>query len=68
METRSRTLVKAVVWNVLGLASMALVGLTLTGSIAVGGAMAAINCAIGFAVYLIYERVWAHIRWGRTHG
>jgi len=27
METRSRTLVKAVVWNVLGLVSMALVGL-----------------------------------------
>lgn len=67
METRTRTLVKAVVWNILGLAVMALVGFALTGSFAVGGAMALINCAIGLTTYIVYERVWANITWGRPH-
>lgn len=67
METKTRTLVKAVVWNILGLAVMALVGLALTGSVAVGGAMAVINCVIGLTMYILYERVWAHIGWGRHH-
>ena len=67
METRRRTLVKAVVWNILGLTVMALVGLALTGSVAVGGAMAVINTVLGFAMYFIYERVWSKIDWGRRH-
>ena len=31
----------------------------------VGGAMALINTAIGFTLYLVYERVWSRVRWGR---
>lgn len=65
METRKRSLVKAVIWNLLGLMMMSLVGLVATGSAAVGGAMALINTAIGFTLYLIYERVWSNVRWGR---
>lgn len=68
METRARTLVKAVIWNAMGLAVMSLVGLVMTGSAAVGGAMAAINTAIGLSVYVVYERVWSNIRWGRANG
>ncbi|NIZ59655.1 hypothetical protein DL239_01560 [Sedimentitalea sp. CY04] len=67
METRVRSLVKAVIWNIIGLASMALVGFLATGSVAIGGAIALINTAIGFTMYLIYERVWSRIRWGRRH-
>jgi uncharacterized membrane protein len=68
METRRRTLVKAVLWNLLGLAVMALVGLVMTGSAAVGGAMAAINTVIGLTMYVLYERFWARITWGRFYG
>ncbi|MCZ7676112.1 MAG: DUF2061 domain-containing protein [Roseovarius sp.] len=67
METRARTLVKALLWNAIGLAVMSLVGLALTGSAAVGGVMAAINTAIGLISYVVYERVWSRIRWGRRH-
>ena len=66
METKKRTLVKAVVWNMIGLVVMALVGLVLTGSAAVGGTMAMINTAIGLTTYVLYERVWARIGWGRA--
>ncbi|RKF16380.1 DUF2061 domain-containing protein [Roseovarius spongiae] len=67
MERPGRTLVKAVVWNIIGLGTMALVGLLMTGSMAVGGAMALINTGIGLAAYVIYERIWARIRWGIAH-
>lgn len=56
---------KAVLWNVVGLATMTIVGLVLTGSAAVGGVMALINTGIGLICYVIYERVWANVGWGR---
>lgn len=67
METRRRSVVKAVVWNAMGLAVMTLVGLIATGSAAVGGALALVNTAIGLTLYVIYERIWSGISWGR-HG
>ncbi|MRU14616.1 DUF2061 domain-containing protein [Roseovarius sp. A21] len=68
METPRRTLVKAVLWNVMGLTVMSLVGLAMTGSAAVGGAMAVINTLIGLTMYVLYERIWARVNWGRLHG
>lgn len=65
METPRRTLVKSLVWTLIGLAVMAVVGFAFTGSLAVGGSMAAINAAAGFLSYAAYERVWARIGWGR---
>ncbi len=65
METRQRTLVKAVIWNLMGLAMMALVGFLMTGSVRVGGAMALVNTAIGLTTYILYERFWSKVRWGR---
>ena len=68
METKRRTAVKAIVWNLIGLAMMSLVGLLMTGSVAVGGAIAVVNAAIGLSSYFVYERIWARVRWGRLHG
>ncbi|GAA6190686.1 DUF2061 domain-containing protein [Phaeobacter gallaeciensis] len=66
METRRRSLVKAVIWNLLGLASMTLVGVIATGSAAIGGTLALVNTAIGLTLYVLYERIWAGIHWGRN--
>ncbi len=68
METRRRTLVKAIVWNVIGLSVMCLVGLVMTGSMKVGGTIALVNTIIGLSTYILYERVWSRIAWGRLHG
>lgn len=67
METRRRSVVKALIWNVMGFVMMTLVGLIATGSVAVGGVVALVNTAIGLTLYIVYERVWAGISWGR-HG
>ncbi|WP_170325168.1 DUF2061 domain-containing protein [Ruegeria arenilitoris] len=66
METRRRSVVKAVLWNVMGLIVMTLVGLVATGSAAIGGTLAIVNTAIGLTMYVIYERIWAGITWGRN--
>lgn len=71
MDTRKRTVLKAVLWNLLGLVTMGLVGLVMTGSARLGGAMAVANTAVGLVAYIAYERLWAQVRWGReerAHG
>ena len=65
METRARSIVKAIIWNMIGLLMMCLVGYVATGSLTVGGAIALVNAAIGLTCYVIYERVWAQFSWGR---
>ena len=65
MDTPKRTLIKAVIWNGIGLICMALVGFVATGSVTTGGAMALVNTVIGLSLYVVYERVWARVRWGR---
>lgn len=65
METRRRSVLKALVWNLLGLATMSLVGLVATGSATLGGTLALVNTAVGLVMYLVYERIWSGIRWGR---
>ncbi|MFV0514906.1 MAG: DUF2061 domain-containing protein [Jhaorihella sp.] len=67
METRRRSIVKAVVWSLIGLVTMSVVGLVATGSAALGGTMALLNTGVGLVMYVLYERIWTAIPWGR-HG
>lgn len=66
METRTRSLTKALLWQMLGLLNMTLVGLLLTGSVRAGGTLALVNTVIGLVCYLGYERIWQRIGWGRV--
>lgn len=65
MDTRARTLVKSILWTLLGLVVMAGVGFAFTGSLGLGGGMAAVNAILGLVCYALYERLWANISWGR---
>ena len=65
MDSFARTWVKAVLWSAIGLVSMSVIGSLFTGSLSVGGMMAVSNTLIGLASYVIYERVWSRISWGR---
>ena len=68
MDSRQRSLVKAAIWQGMGLVTMIAVGWAFTGSATLGGGIALTNMMIGFVAYLAYERVWAGIGWGRTGG
>ena len=65
MDSTKRTLIKALFWQGLGLISMIFVGYLFTGSLRAGGLMAVANTAIGLSTYVMYERLWARIGWGR---
>ncbi len=65
METRKRSFVKAIVWSAMGLAVMSLIGWIATGSVTTGGVMALANTGIGLVTYVLYERFWAAVSWGR---
>ncbi|WP_039017502.1 DUF2061 domain-containing protein [Halocynthiibacter namhaensis] len=65
MDTPKRTWTKAILWQVMGLITMMGVGYFFTGSAMVGGAMALVNTLIGLTAYILFERVWNKINWGR---
>ncbi|MHA1127777.1 MAG: DUF2061 domain-containing protein [Alphaproteobacteria bacterium] len=65
METGKRTLVKTLIWQIVGLITMSLVGFAITGSIIAGGALALANTGVGIITYITYERIWSRINWGR---
>ena len=65
METRTRTIVKALCWQALGLKVMTVIGYVFTGSVSEGGAIAVLTTGIGTVNYVIHERIWAHVAWGR---
>jgi uncharacterized membrane protein len=65
VDTRLRSIVKAIIWQLMGLVVMIVIGFAVTGSFWAGGVMGVINALIGVATYMIYERVWAAVSWGR---
>lgn len=65
METKQRTIVKAVLWALIGVVSMSGVGFVVTGSWGASSSMALVNTIVGLTSYVIYERLWASVCWGR---
>lgn len=65
MDTTHRTLVKSLTWQALGLVLMTLIGFIATGSWSSGGVIALTTSAISLVTYVLHERFWARIRWGR---
>jgi len=65
MEKGSRTLAKALSWQLLGLFTMSGLGWLVTGSLGTGGSLAALSAVTGLCTYVVHERIWDSIGWGR---
>jgi len=65
MDTAKRTVLKAVIWQVMGVFTMGLVGFLVTGSMVQGLGLALANTAVGTVTYILYERFWARVHWGQ---
>lgn len=65
MDSAKRTVLKAIIWQITGIFTMGLVGFFMTGSVAQGLGLALANTAVGTVTYILYERFWAHVHWGR---
>jgi uncharacterized membrane protein len=66
MDHPRRTLAKCLTWQITGLCVMLTLGWLTTGSLALAGGLALSSTLIGSLTYLLHERIWARIRWGRS--
>jgi uncharacterized membrane protein len=65
LESPRRTFVKAVTWQLLGIATMTLLALFQSGSLIDAIMLALSASATGFVFYFVHERCWSKINWGR---
>lgn len=65
MDSKTRILIKAITWQVMGLFSMMLIGFLFTGSLAASGGIAVVGAVTGFVCYFVHEIAWSKISWGR---
>ena len=65
METTRRIAVKALSWQAAGLASMSVLGYLLTGSWEIAGSFALSASALGLVSYMVHEKIWSGVAWGR---
>ncbi|SFQ36625.1 Uncharacterized membrane protein [Roseivivax halotolerans] len=67
MDTTRRTVAKALCWQALGLCTMTGLGYLFTGSVSQGGAIALTSSGVALVAYVVHERIWDKISWGRRH-
>lgn len=65
METPKRTFAKSLTWQALGLLTGTFIGWLFTGSLTAGGGIALTGAATGVVFFVLHERVWLRVRWGR---
>ncbi|MEM9736177.1 MAG: DUF2061 domain-containing protein [Pseudomonadota bacterium] len=65
MDSTKRTVAKSLTWQTTGLISMAILGYIFTGSLGSAGTLALVSTALGTVTYVLHEKAWARIRWGR---
>lgn len=66
MDSPARTLAKTVTWQASGFVSMTVLSWAVTGSWTAGSAIATGGLILGTVCYVIHERLWAKIAWGRA--
>ncbi|MBX2804766.1 MAG: DUF2061 domain-containing protein [Hyphomicrobiales bacterium] len=52
-------------WQAVGLITMTAIAFIFTGSLTQGGLVALTGAATGMVAYILHERLWARISWGR---
>jgi len=65
METRRRSIAKALTWRFLALVITALVAYALTGSLGIALEIGLADTLIKFGAYYGHERLWVRITYGR---
>lgn len=66
METHARSIAKAVSYRLLGSMVTALIFYVLTGKGKLSMGAGALDVVLKIGAYFAHERIWAHIRFGRS--
>lgn len=65
MDSKRRSWMKAITWQILGLFTSMAVSYLVIGSWAASFGLSMALAATGLVMYALHERVWARIHWGR---
>jgi uncharacterized membrane protein len=65
MENQKRTWAKALTWQASGFVIMIAVNYLFLGSLQQSMGLSALLTGMGLITYVIHERLWARVRWGR---
>ena len=66
IETRRRSLVKAISWRILAAIITALVVLSMTKQLKFAAEIGLLDTVVKFLIYFLHERVWNKINYGRV--
>ena len=64
-DSRSRSVVKAVSWRLVGALDTFLIALLITGRATLSGAIGGTELFTKVPLYYLHERLWAHVHWGK---
>ncbi len=65
MESKSRSIAKAVSYRLLGSATTALVVYLLSRKLALSADIGVLDLVLKIGLYFLHERIWNHIHFGR---
>ncbi len=65
MESKARSIAKAVSYRVLGSATTALICFLLTRKVALSADLGILDMVLKIGLYFLHERLWNHISFGR---
>jgi uncharacterized membrane protein len=63
-ETRKRSIVKAIVWRVIGVIMMMIISYALTQNVSISVELTIWTNLSSFILYYAHERGWNKIKWG----
>jgi adenylylsulfate kinase len=66
METRTRSLAKAISWRIFATLTTALLVFAFTGNLVISESVALTELASKIVIYYVHERVWNLLRFGRA--
>lgn len=65
METRRRSLAKAMSWRFFATIITMTVAFVITGELAFAFEIGLLDTTVKFATYFMHERVWVRVQWGK---
>lgn len=66
VESKSRSIMKAVSYRVLGSSATAVIGFILTRRVALSAELGILDMVLKIGLYFLHERLWNHISFGRA--
>jgi uncharacterized membrane protein len=63
-ETKTRSIIKACSWRVVGSTMTGFIVYVLTGNILASSAILGVDMVVRLLVYFLHERIWSAIKWG----